>query len=263
MRLFIVGPGRAGMSVARAAHAAGAVIVGLLGRGDLAPLAEQVGTRAFGWDEELPAVDLVLLAVRDDAIGEVAGRLGPQPGVPVVHMSGVAGLDVLTGDLRGSFHPLQTLPDPITGAERLAGAAVAIAASNTEVEARLIELAGLLRMRPFTVAEDKRALYHAAAAAASNFVVASLAVAHRLFVEAGVDPEYAQPLTEAVVSNVYRIGPDRALTGPVARGDVETVKAHFAAISASAPDVLEGYRALVVETARLAGTSALFEETLS
>lgn len=263
MRLIIVGPGRAGMSVARAAHAAGADIVGLLGRRQVEELASQVGGRAFGWDEELPSVDLVILAVRDDVIEQVSQRVKRRPDDPIVHMSGVAGLDVLSGWQRGSFHPLQTLPDSFVGAERLSGAAVAVAGSTAVVEDRLLELAALLGMHPFTVNEDKRALYHAAAAAASNFVVTSLAMAHRLFIAAGVDPAYSQPLTDAVVGNVHRLGPEAALTGPVARGDVATVQAHLAAIADSVPEVLDGFRAMVAETARIAGTSALFEDVLS
>lgn len=263
MRLIIVGPGRAGMSLALAAHAAGAHVVGLLGRGDISHLARQVEAQALAWDEPFPPADLVLLAVRDDAIASVGQRVATLAVGPIVHMSGVATLDVLPGEKRGSFHPLQTLPDPTAGSQRLAGAAVAIAGSDSTVRDRLHELADLLQMRPFVVDDDKRPLYHAAAAAASNFVVTSLAMADRLFEAAGVDPSHARPLTDAVVSNVYRLGPLQALTGPVARGDLATVEAHLTSIAAEAPELLPGFRAMVAETARLAGTAETFEALVS
>lgn len=263
MRLIVVGPGRAGMSLALAAHAAEIEVVGLLGRGDVRDLAAQVDAAALTWGQPLPESDLVTLAVRDDAIAEVAASMAPSGDVPIVHMSGVAPLDILPGSRRGSFHPLQTLPDPIIGSRRLAGASVAIAGSDSIVLERLQQLAGLLGMRPFLVDEAMRPLYHAAAAAASNFVVTALAMAHRMFGAAGVDPAHAQPLTEAVVANVYELGPEAALTGPIARGDVGTVEAHLASISVHAPELLDGFRAMISETARLAGTSQLFQEIVS
>ncbi len=251
------------MSVALAAHSAGGEVVGMLGRRRIDDLAEQVEASVLSWDDRFPGADLVLVAVRDDAIAEVAERIGDKTEDPIVHMSGVAGLDVLSSARRGSFHPLQTLPDPATGADRLAGAGVAVAGSDPRVVASLYELAELLGMHPFSVDEQHRALYHAAAAAASNFVVTALAIAHRLFREAGVDPSHAEPLTVAVVDNVHRLGVAQALTGPVARGDVATVAAHLAAIAAAVPEQLDGYRAMVSETARVAGTSALFEDMTS
>lgn len=262
MRLVIIGPGRAGMSVAIAAHRAGAEIVGLAGRGDLQERAAVVDASVIAMDATLPSADLVVVAVRDDAIRSVSDQLTTDD--PVVHLSGAAGLDVLAAhSLVGSFHPLQTLPDPLAGADQLAGAHVAIDAPDAAVADRLEELAALLSMTPFRVAPEHRALYHAAAAAASNFVITALALAEELFDAADIDPRVAAPLSRAVVANAYQMGPAAALTGPVARGDVATVAAQLAAIDSDAPATADGFRAFVIETARLAGTSEAFQDVVT
>lgn len=250
------------MSLGIAARTAGLTVAGVLGRGDIGESAARLDAPALGWDRSLPPSDLVLLAVRDDAISEVCDRVAPWTEAPLVHLSGLATLDVLSGAQwgRGSFHPLQTLPTPEAGAGQLRGAGVAIAADREEALRLLRAFADELGMVPFAVAEEHRAIYHAAAAASANFVVTSLAIAHRLYEAAGVDPAVAERLTRAVVANVYAMGPAAALTGPIARGDVGTVEAHLSAVKEAAPDVLPGFRSLVAETARLAGTTALFEE---
>lgn len=253
------------MSIALAATEAGLSVVGILGRGDVTARAARVMADVVAWDEPLPDADLVVLAVRDDAIREVCERVAPQTTAPVVHLSGMATLDTLAAARgpRGSFHPLQTLPTPDAGAAQLRGAGVAIAATTDELASTLRRLAASLEMVPFEVPEERRALYHAAAAASANFVVTALVVAHRLYEAAGIDPAVAARLTETVVANSYALGPAESLTGPIARGDVGTVRAHLAAIAESAPDVLESFRALAAETARVAGTSALFQDVLA
>lgn len=227
---MIVGPGRAGGALALASERAGHEIVGVLSR--------RTGSTSWGdlaWDEDLPEADVVLLAVRDDAIAEVSHRLSGYLGnVGVVaHLSGFVPVLALhhlqeEGTAVGGFHPLQSLPDPESGADALAGAFVGIDGDDLAVD-MLTHLASTLGMEHFRLDDSARPAYHAAAAAAANFVVASLAVSGDLFASAGVDPRVSRPLVERVVANVFEKGPDVSLTGPIARGDIDTVVGHLTA----------------------------------
>jgi predicted short-subunit dehydrogenase-like oxidoreductase (DUF2520 family) len=272
MDITIVGPGRAGMSLALAATAAGHRVVAVVARRrDAAEAAAaQLGSPALEIGDELPPSDLVVIAVRDDAIGPVAAALAGSVGRcrAAVHVSGlvpVAALAVLAGAelVTGSFHPLQTLPTPEAGASRLAGAWIGITADVPALHERLVALAHSLGAHPFTLADSAKATYHAGAAAAANFPLAALTMASDLFGRAGVPWEAARPLVDAVVSNAFELGPRAALTGPVARGDVITVAGQFDAVQRDAPEWLATYAAFVRELARLTGRGDAFEDLIS
>ncbi len=153
------------------------------------------------------------------------------------------------------FHPLQTFPEPLTGATRFAGAGVAITPGSAYPDAAGtmgMKLADLLGMRPFFLADDKRGLYHAAATVACNYLVTLEYLADGLFVKAGV-PERVTlslflPLVRATLENLAARGPVDALTGPLSRGDAATVAGHLAALTSDAPEVLPVYRALGLAT---------------
>jgi predicted short-subunit dehydrogenase-like oxidoreductase (DUF2520 family) len=269
MKIILAGPGRAGLSLSLAARAAGHEIVGVLGRGGAAAAAGRLHTAVLDWDQLLPAADLLVVGVRDDAIGEIAGRLATRAiGVrAAVHLSGSVSVGALaplaeSGLATGGFHPLQSLPDPDTGAQRLAGAWVGITAADPALHAVLSDLAGSLDMTAFELSDDRRALYHAGASAAANYVVACLALAERLFEAAGVPWEAAIPMVEAVVKNAVELGPVDALTGPIARGDVATVERQRAAIHAEIPDREADFTDIGRAVARLAGREADFREVL-
>jgi predicted short-subunit dehydrogenase-like oxidoreductase (DUF2520 family) len=117
------------------------------------------------------------------------------------------------------------------------------------------ELARVLGMRPFELAEEDRATYHAAASIASNFLITLEAAAERVAASVGVERELLVPLVRATVENWARLGPERALTGPVARGDQATVARQRAAVEAAAGDLTELFDALVEATRRLAGAA--------
>lgn len=268
---ILVGPGRAGMSLSVAFRRAGHNPVGVVARteGAGAGAAEQLATRTLAWDTTLPPADLLLVAVRDDAIEEVAQRLAPwaEQVRYAVHLSGlkpVASLAELeTAGLQiGAFHPLQTLPNPKDGSAALAGAWVAVTAADSGLVGFLEDLAFSIQARPFDLADAHRDLYHAAAAASSNFLVAALALAEELYRRAGVPYEVSRPLAETTVDNSYRLGPLAALTGPVARGDVGTVREQLAAVARWAPEMEDDYRAFARATARVAGTETTFEGVL-
>lgn len=270
MRLLLAGPGRAGRSLFLRAAAAGHDIAGVTGRDDgpVTAFAAAVDAPALPWDEPLPPADLLVVAVRDDAIAEVAAHLAPlAAGLGgAVHLSGLTpagALEPLMGTCPiGSFHPLQTLPDPATGSARLSGAWVAITTGDPGLAARLGDLAGSLGMHPFDLPDAAKALYHAAAAAAANYPLAALSMSRRLFEAAGVPFEAAGPLVRAVVDNALSLGPEAALTGPIARGDVGTVAGQREAVAAAAPDLLEDFLAMGRAAARVAGTTSAFGEVL-
>lgn len=254
MRLIIVGPGRAGGSIARAAISAGHQIVGVLSRTP----GQQYGPD-LDWDSPFPEADIALISVRDDAIGEVTDRIKPMVGsvAVVAHLSGFVPVLALrplqeSGAAIGGFHPLQSMPDPVRGAEALRGAHVGIGGDALAVDA-LTHLGVSLGMETFRLEDEARPAYHAAAAAASNFVVTSLAISADLFESAGIDPGVSRPLVERAVANAFEEGPERALTGPVARGDIETVIGHLTAARHVSQDVGDQFRLMVEATTIRAG----------
>jgi len=109
---------------------------------------------------------------------------------------------------------------------------------------------------PFDLDDANRVVYHAAAAAAANFPVAALVMAQRLFETAGVPFDAARPLVEAVIANSFDLTPRESLTGPIARGDVETVRAQQAAVRAAAQDFSPAFDAMVDATSAVAGTAS-------
>lgn len=262
MNAILVGPGRAGLSLALAMEAGGHRFAAVVARDPAAAAAAatRLGSIPVDLGAELPAADVVLLAVRDGAIAEVAECIAPfvTKVSAAVHLSGLTGLEDLAplaeaGLAVGSFHPLQTLPNPDLGVARLAGAWVAVDASSDGLRSVLRGLAESIGAVPFDVSPEARAAYHAAAAAAANFPLAALAMAQDLFEAAGVPFEAAEPLVQAVVENVFAIGPRPALTGPVARGDADTVRHQLAAVRRYAPEWEGAFRSFVGVLAEMTG----------
>lgn len=262
MNISIHGPGRAGGALAIAASDAGHVIVSVHGRS-----AEAVDRLSSVVDVQHGAPDLVIIAVADDAIDLVAADIaGHGPTFPTVHVSGAVSVRALdpisnTGVQVGSIHPLQTLPDPQRGAARLPGAWMAVTAREP-LRTVLNDFAASLRCRPFDLDDDVKPLYHAGATAAANYTLTTLDLALALFEAAGVPFEAAHPLVETIVANAFEMGPAEALTGPVARGDTETVARQIAAIREQIPQAEEVFVGLARATAAIAGTSATIEEAL-
>jgi predicted short-subunit dehydrogenase-like oxidoreductase (DUF2520 family) len=269
MDLILVGPGRAGLALSLASLEAGHHVVGVLARDpDTARVAaDRLGGTALSWERVLPRADLLVVAVRDDAIEEVARLLdGHAANIEgAVHLSGLkpaSALSGLDGPPVGSFHPLQTLPTPEAGAARLEGAWIGVTTDDDYLSDRLFAFAASLGARPFELGDPAKPLYHAAAAAAANFTLTALAMSHRLFEGAGVDPAVGHPLVRAVIDNALEMGPEAALTGPAARGDVGTVRAQLAAVRSFDPGLGEDFAAMVRATARVAGTLDQIGEAL-
>ena len=228
----MIGPGRAGLSLLNAFEKAGWRALEPLGRGD------DLSRAAHG-------CDLLLIAVPDSAVAAVAGAVTPVAETVVAHVSGSLTLDVLASHTRrASLHPLRALP---TTTSDVSGAWFAVTGDDLAAEA-VTDLGG----RAIAVPDDPtaRAAYHAAAVVASNHLVALLDSVERIASSAGVPLDAFFDLVRGTVDNVEVLGPDRALTGPVARGDWATVEAHLGAIPSSEGDA---YRALAEHAARLAG----------
>ena len=236
-RVTIVGAGRLGHALADALRAAGMPVTGPLGRGAAAQDA-----------------DAVLLCVPDAEIAAASALVGP--GIAVGHCSGATGLDVLAGHDAFSLHPLMTVTGQTTG-EAFAGAGAAVAGTSPAMLDLARGLASRLGMRPFEIAPGDRTAYHAAASIASNFLVTLEAAAERLASTVGMERADLVPLVHATVDNWARLGPERALTGPVARGDEDTVARQRQAIAERSPDLLALFDTLVDATRALAASGAL------
>ena len=234
-RCAVVGAGRLGHALAAALRAAGLSVDGPLGRG-----------------ADPTEADVVLLCVPDGEIESAAAALTAVDAQLVGHCSGATTLEPLGDREAFSLHPLMTVP--AGGAAPFAGAGCAIAGSTPRALRTAEALAGALRMRPVHVPDEDRAAYHAAASIAANFLVTLEAAAERLAATAGVPRELLVPLAEAALQNWAQNGGEHALTGPVARGDDETIARQRAAIAERAPDLLDTFDALVAASRVLAAS---------
>lgn len=210
----IIGRGRAGRSLEGALRSAGWAVLPLAGRSDdLAGAASDV--------------DALVLAVPDDAIARVAAAVRPELSAAVVHLAGSLGLEVLAPHpRRAALHPLVALPDPETGARRLrSGITFAVAGDPIATS-----IAAALGGTTVEVPDAARATYHAAAAVAANHVVGLLGQVERIAGSVGLPLEAFLPLARAAVEDAGRVGPRRALTGPAARGDWQTLARHLESI---------------------------------
>ncbi len=263
MRIAIVGPGRAGQSIAIAANGAGHDVVAVAARDteQAIAVARRFDAVPLAIGEPIPPVDLVIIAVSDHAIEAVADVVAPvarNAAASAVHLSGATPVSALRSfgvhDVAiGSFHPLQTMPTPELGARRLVGAWVAVTADEP-LRSTLYDLAGTIGLHPFELRDDDRAAYHAAAAAAANFPISALAIAQRLFEATGVPFDAARPLVEAIVANTFEFGPQTSLTGPIARGDTGTVSLQINAVRETTPDLAAAFESMVDATAAVVGS---------
>jgi predicted short-subunit dehydrogenase-like oxidoreductase (DUF2520 family) len=242
-RLGLVGAGRVGTALAAALRARGVPVAGPAARGEILS-----GCRAIVLcvpDSEIPA-----------AAAAVAGA------APLVgHTSGATPLSALRAARADAFglHPLQTVP-PGSGGAVFEGAGCGVAGSTPQALAFATELAVVLGMRPFEIDDEGRAAYHAAASVASNFLVTLGAAAERIAAGAGLGPAEAwallAPLMRRTVENLAALGPEGALTGPIARGDEATVEAQRQAVAEVAPELVGLFDELVRQTRAIAEAPA-------
>lgn len=259
-RVAIIGPGRLGNGLARALDGEGWGVI-VLGRNVQGE-----------WAAHLRERELVIIAVPDDAIGEVAAGLASSAAVSkgqvVLHTSGArdrSALAALEGRVAGlgSFAPVQTVVDPATAAERLRGAYVVLEgdpAAITMGEA----LARRLAMHGVELTPAAKVAYHAGAVLVANLGVALEAMAERVATVGGVPAEAAAhiylPLWQGMIANLVTMGAAKSLTGPVKRGDVETIRRHLGLLQGAEREV---YVALSGEAIRLAERAGLAREKVS
>jgi predicted short-subunit dehydrogenase-like oxidoreductase (DUF2520 family) len=272
LRVGVVGAGRAGTALAAALARAGHEIVAASAVSD-----ESVnrirrvlpGAAIRQPHEVIAAAGLVLLTVPDDVLPGLVRGLAAT-GVPVrgrllAHASGRHGLAVLDpvtreGALPLALHPVMTFTGRPDDTDRLAGVSFGVTAPEplrTVAEALVMEMGG----EPVFIAEEHRDLYHAALASSANHLVTLVVESAGMLRTAGVaEPErMLGPLLSTALDNALRLG-DAALTGPVARGDAETVAAHLSALRAAAPEALPAYLALARLTADRALAAGMLPE---
>jgi predicted short-subunit dehydrogenase-like oxidoreductase (DUF2520 family) len=267
----VVGAGRVGTALAVALRRAGHTIAAASAVSEASRSRVErylPGTPVRQPGDVVAAADLVLLTVPDDALGGLVRGLAatgaPLAGRMLAHASGRHGLAVLQpatdlGALPLALHPVMTFTGRPDDADRLAGICFGVTAPDVlrpAAEVLVMEMGG----EPVFIAEADRGLYHAALAGAANHLVTQVVQATDLLRRAGVaqPARMLSPLLSAALDNALRLG-DAALTGPVARGDAETVAGHLDALRASAPEALPAYLAL----ARLTATRAMASGMLS
>lgn len=252
----IVGAGPVGTALGVALARAGWPVVAVASRdpGRRARFVELVGgARPFAEAQAvLDEVELVLLCVPDDAIAVLAGSLRLYSGQAIVHTSGALGPDVLeparaAGTQAGTFHPLVAFADLERSVEALRGATVAIEA-DPDLAGLLAEMAEAIGAIPVRLPPGSQAAYHAAAVLAAGGLVGLLDGIVELGRVAGLDEAGALAvygrLAEQTLANVRALGIDAALTGPIVRGDVGTLRRHLDALRRHAPGLLGLYRVL-------------------
>jgi len=264
-RVTIIGAGRMGQGLGLALKRRGykILMVARTPRDVTPPLMLHQGSRA----EATAGAELVLIATPDDAIGQVAAELAAEGAISrdqvVLHLSGLLDRNALlpleeSGAACGSFHPLQSVAEAGTAAERLKGAYVGIEGDDRALVAAE-RLANTLRMIPVRIPAAAKPAYHAGAAFVANYTVALVGVAERIARAAGVPADIAAriylPLLGGAVANLNALGPAASLTGAVRRGDEQTIRAHLKALSAEDGTLYRTVSRAAITLAREAGLS--------
>jgi predicted short-subunit dehydrogenase-like oxidoreductase (DUF2520 family) len=272
----VVSAGRVGSVLGAALAGAGHVVVGTsaVSRVSLRRAADLLpGAPVLPPDDVVRRCDLVLLAVPDDVLPGLVYGLATtgafRAGQIVVHTCGARGVDVLgpavaAGVLPLALHPAMTFTGRAEDVARLRAACVGVTVADetgwSVGEALVLEMGA----EPVRVPSEARPLYHAALAHGANHLATLVRDAVDALEHAGVVPaeRLLGPLLEAALDNTLRHG-DRALTGPVARGDLDTVRLHLRVLAESAPDLLDPYRAQATRTADRAEAAGLLEPAIA
>jgi predicted short-subunit dehydrogenase-like oxidoreductase (DUF2520 family) len=271
-KIGIIGSGKVGTAVGVLLGRAGYTIAFIY---DIDPARAEAASREMGGVaavsdpvSESRDADILFITTPDrliaTAAGDIAARGGIRPGHIVVHMSGSLTSDVL-GEARAggghiaSLHPLQTFADFTQALKNIPGSVFCLE-GDEEALPELRKMIGVFRGVEISIPKEEKAIYHAGAVIASNYLVTLLWSAVMLMETIGMDPKTAlkalMPLVEGTLSNIRALGVPAALTGPIARGDAPTIEDHIAALKRKRPDLLEFYRAagrLTVEAARKNG----------
>lgn len=267
-RIVLIGPGRLGQAItcllAEAGHSVRAVISRNAGRALTA--ARFVGSRDAGTTDLSRARqgDIVLLSIPDDRLAEMSRTLRQNnwltPGAVLIHFSGLHGAELLNQGPEPkarvlSLHPLQTFADAVAGVRNLPGSYFSVEGEEALLplgESLVKDVGGI----PFRIRGEQKTLYHAAACVASNYLITLADAAGQIMATCGFSEEEAIklliPLLKGTGLNLITLGPCQALTGPIARGDVQTIAGHLQAMAALPDELRDIYRVLGKETVKLA-----------
>ncbi len=260
--LSVIGLGKVGETLARLFYQHGYRIAAVSSRSAdrAAAVANMVHADVRDPLGAVNAADLTLLTVPDDVIASVANRIADGGVIAdrrIVHTSGVLdarALDDLQqrGAVVGSFHPAYPFADVESALNGLPGSAFAVEAEDERLRGWLIEMAAALNGVVMVIPPGGKVLYHAALVITSNYMVTLYAVARDLLTGIGADSAAAEQALNALVSgtaaNLGVVGVPAALTGPLVRGDVGTIRAHLAALDAANPAAAALYRQLARAT---------------
>jgi predicted short-subunit dehydrogenase-like oxidoreductase (DUF2520 family) len=267
--VFVIGAGVVGTTLAGKLARVGVPVVGLHGRRSDLSAASSAASGVLSTSGDLPATvstsDVIIIAVRDTRIREIAKRLLDEQRLRkaqvVLHTAGSRPAADVLSDLRphvsgvGTMHPLIAVTEAPGVMDSLAAASFGIE-GDAEAVKRARGLVRFMGGRVLALSPETMALYHAGAVTASNYVVALADVARSLLVAAGIPEEEALPallsLMSSAVRNLVELGLPSALTGPVARGDVESVERHLEALTARSPENLDLYQRLGRQVLRIA-----------
>lgn len=210
------------------------------------------------------AGDIIFITTPDDSVRQacedIAANGGFDSNDTVFHMSGALGLNALGGALHygakvGSIHPMQTFSDIETAIDSLPGSVFGITAEG-ETLSLAEEIVSVLGGEPFVISDEDKPIYHAAACAVSNYLVSLVHFGEQLYADIGIPKETADkafmPLIRATVENISKKGTASSLTGPIARGDADTIRRHLSAMEKTSPWAVSLYRELGAYTIKVA-----------
>ena len=270
--IALIGPGRVGCAISKRLHEAGYPITAIISR------KQQRAAEActyIGCSTELAAdqlalaetAQIILLAVPDDQIQPLALKLQASVNLSrqttLIHFSGLHPAEIMRHHSSPaallSLHPLLPFADRQKAFANLNQCPCALESDSPQALVLGQKLVNAIGGQYFTLASDKKVLYHTAACIASNYLVTLLASARDLLVNCGIKPDQAipllLPLVQASLENVKDLGPEQGLTGPIVRGDTGTVADHIRALKNDAPELLPLYLQMGKMTASIAGRS--------
>lgn len=284
--ITIIGPGKVGRAIGQTASRVGWPVVAIAGgthEQRTQEFAQALGAKVCSLAQAASQGQLVLLTVKDAAIRPVCEQLAAAGGLAhkpiVVHCSGALDCDVLTaasdaGCPVGTMHPLQTFPSAQAAIGKLPGTYWFIQGQPAATPT-LAALAEALGGKTVHIDAQAKPLYHAAAVMSANYITALIDAAIELYQQTGLDEAAARaaaaPIIRATVANVLEKGTEASLTGPIARGDIDTVRRHLDALDAFNAELAELYRTVGRRAVRIAqrktsideDTAALFNQMLS
>ena len=267
--ISIIGPGKVGTAVGILAAQRGCTVNAVGGRRPqkVATAAWSIGphVQALSIEQAAQSAELILLCVSDDAIQQVARDLARQrafaPGTILAHLSGALSSEVLKDAQKlcqcsvASMHPLQTFPTVETAVSMIQGAWCFYEGDDKAVSV-LEQLARIIGMKPYRIEKKAKTLYHASAVTACNYFIALMDAALALAEHAGIDRSTAWSALEVLIKSAHKnieiLGTKNALTGPIARGDIDTVKRHLKQLAHTTDDLDDLYRTLGSYTVTMA-----------